>query len=112
MMKPIPSAFLLALLGLAACAQEPARRGGASAAQASACRQRSDEVYLAQNRAELYRADTYATSTRDSPFGGNVSTVPSSGLAQRFGREQMLDDCLRSVNGNVGDTKQPAALKP
>ncbi len=100
----LPAAGMLLALSLSACAQPRPSRAGLSAAQTAACRQRSEEVYLTQNRGDVYRADTYATSTRDAPYGGGLAAVPSTGLSQRYARDQMLDDCLRSSAGNVGDS--------
>jgi hypothetical protein len=101
-----PRLALLAVLAVSACSA-PAPRAGISQAQTAACRQRSDTVYLSQNRATLYRADSYATSTRDAPMGGGLSQVPSSGLSERYAHDQLLDACLRSQSGNVGDSKAP-----
>jgi hypothetical protein len=101
---------LVAALSLAGCTQPAGPRAGASPAQTAACRQRSEEVYLTQNRGDVYRADTYATSTRDAPFGGGLASVPSSGLSQRYARDQMLDDCLRSSAGNIGEQRGTVPL--
>ncbi len=101
-----------ALLVLAApgCAP-PEPRSHASAVERAACRQRADQVYAMQNRDEIYRADTYATSTRDAPFaGGGLAGVTSRGLSGGFSRDQMVEDCLNSSAGNVGAT--PAAPAP
>ncbi len=87
---------LISLLGLVACAG-PGRLHG-SAAQDAACAKRADEVYLQQNRAELYRADSYATSGRDSPYaGGGFVNAPS--LSDRYAREKLLDNCLAGISG-------------
>ena len=97
---------LAALVGLAACQGPPPSRGfsnggSASAADAQACRQRADEVYLKQNRAELYRSDTYATSGRDSPFSiANLPGVTSRGLSGRYERDNLVSDCLNASGSN------------
>lgn len=97
---------VLAALAVAACSA-PEPRAGLSQAQTAACRQRSDTVFLSQNRATLYRADSYATSTRDAPMGAGLAQVPSSGLSDRYARDQMMDACLRSQSGNVGAINAP-----
>lgn len=74
-----------------------------SAADRAVCRQRADEVYAKQNRGELVRADSYATTNRDSPFAvSGVPSNPSAGLSSRYAREQLLDECLASAPSNVG----------
>jgi hypothetical protein len=104
----------IALLSLAlaatACAR-PNPQGSASAVERAACRQRADQVYTMQNRDQVYRSDTFATSTRDAPYAaGGVVGNTTRGLSGEFSRDQMVDDCLRSSAGNVGAT--PAAPAP
>jgi hypothetical protein len=56
-----------------------------------------------RNRDEVYRQDTYATSTRDAPFAGAGGPgVPTAGLGGEYQREQMVSDCVRGGNGTVG----------
>jgi hypothetical protein len=95
---------------LAGCNAQPQTRSGA-AAQA-ACRQRADEVYLMQNRGEIYRADQYATSTRDAPYASSgVVGVTSSGLSGRYARDSLLSDCL-SGNHPAGPVTPGEAPAP
>lgn len=88
----------LACLLLAGCAQpNSGRRAGLTAAQAAECRSRSEAVYRQQNRGEIYKADTYATSTRDAPFASNgLPGITSNGLGAQFGREKALNECYNS----------------
>ncbi len=79
----------------------------ASAADRAACRQRSEQVYIMQHRDEMMRADQYATSGRDAPFGGAGAAGASPGLAGLFAHRQMVSDCLNGRAGNVGTS--PAA---
>jgi hypothetical protein len=80
----------------------------AAAVDRAACRHRADEVYALQNRGDRFRADTYATSTRDAPFASTgLPGNPTNGLSASFARQQMENDCLNSRAGNVGTT--PAA---
>jgi len=107
-------AFTLAVpalaLAAAACVRaEP--QSHASAVERAACRQRADQVYTMQNRDEIYRTDTFATSTRDAPFAaGGLPDVPTRGLSGSYSHDQMIEDCLNSSAGNVGAT--PAAPAP
>lgn len=97
------SLLALSLLALAAGCARPAEQSRASLADRAACRQRADEVYTLQNRDAVYRADSYATSTRDSPYASNGTPgVTTSDLFGQYARQQMVSDCLNSVAGNVG----------
>ena len=96
------------LLTLAACQQASGPQARADAADRAACRQRAEEVYNKQNRAEMYQTDTYVTDTRDAPFATSGLTTPNAGLASRFALDTMVSDCLRSVSGNVGASPGPA----
>jgi hypothetical protein len=105
---------VLAALALAGCSIPVGRPSGLTAAQAQACRQRTDEVYLLQNRGELYRTDSFVSGSRDSPFSGATGVTTSGGIgANNFGdglsgqyaREKALSDCYNSSAG-------PAATKP
>ena len=96
-------------LALAACA--PAASGPPpTAAQAAACRQRADEVHDRQNRADLYRSDTYAGGTRDAMFSGTGSPGASVlQLSSRYARDRLLDNCLRGTANNVTSTPDAPA---
>jgi Tfp pilus assembly protein PilP len=107
----VPRALLapMLLLALTACSQEAEPQTRASAADRAACRQRVEEVYNKQNRAEMYQTDTYMTSTRDAPFATSGVAMPNTGLSSRYAHDTMVSDCLRSVSGNVGTSPEPAA---
>lgn len=77
----------------------------ASAAQKAACRQRADQVYASQNRADLYNSDRYQTTTRDAPFAtSGLPGITSRGLGGQYARETLISDCLNDVAGNVGNS--------
>lgn len=106
-MKPhasLASAFLVtaALMGNACSfalgsAPPPPQAERAELAAVSACRTRADEVFQRQNRDQVYRVDNYNTDTRDAPFGtSGLKGVTSAGLSQQYGRDNLLQDCLRS----------------
>ncbi len=98
----VPAACVLALLALAACARPPAPgRAEATPAQRTACRQRVDEVYLQQNRGELYRSDNYVSGSRDTPFSTSAQPNFGSGLGAQYSREQALEDCLNASSGPI-----------
>ena len=111
--RPLLLTLLLGgvLAGCAAPAAGPQASAAPSAAQAAACRARADEVYERQNRADLYRSDSYAGGTRDAMFSSTGSPAASIGaLSGRFARDRMLDNCLRGAANNVAST--PDAPQP
>ena len=109
-MKCALSTVLIACLALGACGSDQSQ-SRASSAQQAACRQRADEVYLRQNRADIYLADRYATSTRDAPFGGLPASNPSTGLSARYARENMVSNCLDGLS-NARAPAVPIPAKP
>jgi hypothetical protein len=98
----------IAVLAMTGCgASGGTTPAGVTASQAQACRQRTDEVFLQQNRGELYRADSYVAGARDTPLSGG--TVPSyagglgspsysDGLGGQYARARALNDCYKSIN--------------
>ncbi len=108
------SLAVLALAGLAGCSHpigSTADRAGATPKEMVACRQRADEVYNRRNPAEVYHSDMVAGGQRDAPFGGlGQPGDPGDGLAGRYARETLLDDCLNGLTGSA-DT-QPSAETP
>jgi hypothetical protein len=114
-MTPRPLALAAILVGglLAGCAAPQGAATTATPAQAAACRQRADEVYERQNRADVYRSDTYASGTRDAMFSSTGSPAAAvAGLPGRFARDRMLAECLRGVAGNVASTPDAPAPTP
>ena len=111
-----PIAALVLALALPACSAPPSGEGRAraSAATIAACSKRADDVYLRQNRDEIYRADNYIGNTRDSPFSSTgLSGITSAGLSGRYARDNIQEACLNSSSGPGGDASDPkAALAP
>lgn len=105
---------LAALLALAACYTPPAGGGSrarASAGTVAACGKRADDVYLRQNRDEIYRSDTYVSNTRDTPFSGaGFPGDTSAGLPGRYARDNIQQACLNSANSPGGDSSDPATV--
>ena len=96
---------LLSLLALAACARTP--RPMADAATIAACRERADQVYEQQNRADLSRRDD-----RDTPFASSyTSGITTRGLGARFERGQRIAECTGGLasgaGSSAGDTMTP-----
>jgi len=80
--------------GLSACnpPPPPTAQDRAAKATVSACRQRADEVYTRQNRASIY-----TPSDRDTPESGDyVSGITTRGLADRYGWDTQVSDCVRN----------------
>ena len=112
----------VALLALPGCSQPigvgttTANRSAATPRAMAACRARADEVYERQNRAEVYHDDMMAGGMRDSPFAAaGTPGSPTAGLAGRYARETMLDDCLKGLAGTPGATPEaplPAGATP
>lgn len=86
-----PFAVILSLIGVSACDMLPARHESpTNLSGAASCRQRADDIFLKQNRAYLTQRDT-----RDSPFSSTgLAGVTSAGLGSRYGRDEMVDDCI------------------
>ncbi len=90
---------------LSGCAAPASPRNHADAAALAACRQRADQIYERQNRADVYRSDTYETSERDSPFtGAGLNGITSDGLGGRYQHDQFESDCLTSSGSTAPQT--------
>jgi len=84
----------------------------ASAAAHTACRARADEVFAQQNRGAIYSEDNFVSGLRDSPFGSNgVGSVIPTNLANQFGREQTMQQCLDGIS-TTGQTGTASDLTP
>jgi hypothetical protein len=105
------------LLALAFCAPPPppvpmasapgdVGQARADAATLTACRSHADEVYNRQRRDTIY-----TINNRNSPFSGNDSTtgIADRGLSERYGRENMIRDCVRNTGA---ETDRTATAKP
>lgn len=104
-----------ALLALSACAAPRQDQSEVSPQKAAACRAQAEEIYLKQNRAEVYRADVYSANLRDTPYSSNLlDGVPTRGLSSSYARQQMYDDCLRAAGrpGTAPPAKGPTNPQP
>lgn len=102
---------VLAAFALSACAG-PAPQGSQAQADAStraACRQRADDVYNQQNRGEIYSP----ASQVNTPYSANYLPGASDrGLAQQFGFDRQISDCVRNTGTEAGRARLPAPLTP
>ncbi len=99
-MKPALSSLglLAGLLALAACARSP--QTPVQAATVAACRERADQVYDRQNRADLSRRDE-----RDTPQSASyLSGITTRGLSARFERGQRIAECTNGLASEAGST--------
>lgn len=99
-----PVVLLLPLLALIQCAPPPPPSGQAraDAATRTACRERAEAAY---NR--THRDSIYSITGRDTPFSANYTPgVVDRGLAQQFGHENMIRDCIRNT-GTETDRSAP-----
>ncbi len=104
-----PLAALACLIMAGCAAPPPSRQASANNADRAACRQRADEIYNKQNRADTYRADSFTTSSLDSPYASTgLPGVPSAGLSSAFARDNLVSDCLNNRPGFTGGTEAPA----
>jgi hypothetical protein len=96
-----PWRLLLGLgLALAGC-DFPGPLSPADRAALETCRSDADRVYNAQNRYQLSERDS-----RDTPFSAGTQTAqPSDGLADQYGHEVMVSDCLR--HNEAGTAAEP-----
>jgi hypothetical protein len=107
-MRVAPAFALLSLIlpvGLTACEGATDSNHSAAHAQAVACRQHADDVFLKQNRDYLTQRDN-----RDSPFSSTgLIGVTSAGLGRRYGRDAMIDDCMDAARNGRND-EGPVAI--
>ncbi len=97
--------LLLPMLALAQCAPPPPPTGQAraDAAALAACREHADAAYD-----RTHRDTIYTISSRDSPFSAGYAPVVDGGLAQRFGHENMIRDCVRNTGTETDRSKTTA----
>lgn len=109
------TACWLIAAGLLTACGTPVQRSRAqtvAAADLSACRARADEIYNKQNRADVYRGDTFVSDTRDSPFStSGLPGITSNGLSGLYQHDNLVSSCVNSRgSGAAGaDPSGPAA---
>jgi hypothetical protein len=87
-LKLAASAF--GLFALTGCGFPPPQ-SEAERAAADGCRDDANRIYNAQNRYQLSERPS-----PDTPFSGSTPPpLPSDGLSDKYGYDQMVSDCLR-----------------
>jgi len=110
-MSRLPLLFPL-LLALAHCSPPPPPVGQAraDAATLAACREHADAVYD-----RTHRDSIYTINSQNSPFSGGYLPAPvNAGLSDRYGRDNMVRDCVRNTGTETdrSATTTPAPAKP
>jgi hypothetical protein len=105
-----PMGILLGSLALSACATAPqSPQAQADAATRNACRQRAEQAYEQQNRAEIYSPP----ATVNTPYSANyVPNQTDRGLSDLFAHDRLVSDCVRNTGTNSDRTPPTPATKP
>jgi hypothetical protein len=100
-------AFMGAVVLTACEAPQQTGQAHADAATLTACRQRAEEAYNQQNRAEIYSPP----ATVNTPFSANYTPdQPDRGLSNLFVHDRMISDCVR--NTGTGSERSPPSPLP
>lgn len=107
---------LLAFLVLLSACGEGAPVSGQAQADAqtrAACRERAEEIYNQQNRAEIYSPPPSV----NTPFSNNyMSGVPDRGLADLYTHDKLVADCIRNTgtgaDRSAGQPQLPSSGAP
>jgi len=105
------AAALLGCLALGACSfggPPPSGQALANRQTVAACRQRAEEVYDIQHRAELYRPPPAI----NTPSSGDYApgSLNDRRLSELYARDQLINDCIRNT-GTETDRGQPPTLR-
>jgi hypothetical protein len=105
----ITTGTLLGAVALSACDSGPQTgQAQADAQTAAACRQRANEIYDRQNRADIYAPN----SSANSPFSANYTPDnPSRGLSQLYAHDQLVSNCVRNTGTGSERSQPPAGQK-
>jgi len=87
--------IVLSCLALASCAPPGSGAGGGAgdARLRAACNAAADRVYEAQHRAEIFAPMSEVNSPQSSTYAAGAD---GRGLSQLFGRQNDVDQCVRS----------------
>ena len=115
MISPQLSALLCAMT-LAACSSSGFSGGSTLSGQAladqqtrAACRNRAEQIYAQQNRADIFAAP----AAINSPSSGMYAPGQSDrGLSQRFVYERMVSDCIRNTGAAQNDVGPQPVNEP
>jgi hypothetical protein len=96
-------------MALSGCGDPPPMTGQAQAdaATRAACRQRANEAYDQQNRAQIYSP----SASVNTPFSANYQPDQTDrGLSDLFVHDRMVSDCIR--NSGTGEDRSVAPDSP
>lgn len=103
--------LLFCLIALSACENGGSFGGGQAQADAqtrAACRQRAEDVYTQQNRAQIYSPPPAV----NTPYSGNYLPDQSDrGLSDLYAHDRLVNDCIRNTGTGADRTQPPAAAK-
>jgi hypothetical protein len=86
----------------------PTGQAQADSSTRAACRQRAEEVYNQQNRAEIYSPQSQV----NTPFSANYTPAEAGpGLSQLFAHDRMVNDCVRN-SGTGAERNETTSDKP
>jgi len=89
-MKPRDAALFIVLALLPGCGVLDQQKTPEDRAVLSDCRTEADRIFNAQNRYQISERNS-----SDTPYsGGSLPDNPSTGLADRYARDQLVDSCL------------------
>jgi hypothetical protein len=99
---------VMVAVALSACDRPPQTgQEHADEATRAACRQRADETYNQQNRAEIYSPPP----TVNTPYSANYTPgITDRGLSDLFVHDRMISDCIRNT-GTGAERNPPSPLK-
>jgi hypothetical protein len=105
LLPAVSTGLLLGALALSACdAPPPTGQARADAATQAACRQRANQVYEQQNRAQIYSPQSQV----NSPYSANYTPdVPNRGLSDLYAHDRMISDCVRNIGTGAERPSQP-----
>ena len=99
---------LLGCVALAACSFGGPPQSGqarANAATVAACRQRAEQVYDIQHRADIYRPPPAINTPSSGSYAPGGST--DRGLADLYARDRMISDCVRNTGTETDRGRAP-----
>ena len=101
---------LMATIAVSACAGPPlSGQAEADAQTAAACRQRADQAYDQQNRAQIYSPP----SSVNTPYSSNyVPDNTTRGLSDLFAHDRLVSDCVRNTGTTTDRTVPDSPSSP
>ena len=101
------TAILALGVALSACAgEQPSLQSQADAETQASCRQRAEQAYEQQNRAEIYSPPSQVNTPYSAAYAPGVS---GRGLSELFAHDRMVSDCVRNTGTGAERSPPPAA---